>query len=326
MSLIYDALNKNTELNNNVSSKKSASQYTETNGASIVYTHKNKLFTSTNILITIVIFLSTIIIWQLLFASNSPQNSINHAELEKIVTLNKKMKAEKATLIQQNKLVQQALLDSQAQLHAEQAIMMKQKQAEEYKLQLKAKLIEKKQAQLLAEQIKKQAVLTKQQAKNKRVITPKQQPINTDKKQNNQEVSIIKTVPNTQLTTKRKKLQLIKQYLAQVKVAMHQKNKNKVTKLLTKIEHVAGKKSVVLLKLKGYWALQQGKNKQAKEYYQKLLYQQSKDIDASLNLALLDSRMGHKELAKTRLDKLLKQHPASTKIKKFRNKLLGGVN
>ncbi|MFK5986504.1 MAG: tetratricopeptide repeat protein, partial [Pseudomonadota bacterium] len=117
----------------------------------------------------------------------------------------------------------------------------------------------------------------------------------------------------------------VKRLVQQAKYAMHNNNESQVTRVLNKIEILAGKSSMVLLRLKAYWALQQSRNNTAQSFYQNILDQQPEDLEAGLNMALLDVRIGRYKNAITRLKQMKKIYPDSIQVKSFSKNLLASL-
>jgi thioredoxin-like negative regulator of GroEL len=113
----------------------------------------------------------------------------------------------------------------------------------------------------------------------------------------------------------------VKRLVAQLKNTIQNENIAQTTALLQQLEQKAGKNSIVTLRMNGYWALQQNMNQDSRQFYQQLLMQQPDDLEANMNIALLDVRLGDNDKAKNRLNKMMVLYPESSSVKQFTKSL-----
>ena len=133
-------------------------------------------------------------------------------------------------------------------------------------------------------------------------------------------VRIVKSESAT-ISNKRQHLNTVKKLVGQLKAAMKSENSPQVETLLSELENKTSSNSLVVLRMKGYYALQQGKNLQSQQFYQQLLIDKPEDLEENLNLALLDIRLGNHKQAKTRLDQMRSLYPSSISVKQFAKSL-----
>jgi hypothetical protein len=109
--------------------------------------------------------------------------------------------------------------------------------------------------------------------------------------------------------------------VAQLKVSMRGNDTAHTESLLQSLEHLAGADSVIVLRIRAYWLLQQHKNTLAQNAYQKLLTQQPDDMPANLNMALLELRAGNHKQALERVSRMALIYPDSGRVRKFKHQL-----
>ncbi|MFT4746024.1 MAG: Flp pilus assembly protein TadD [Congregibacter sp.] len=132
----------------------------------------------------------------------------------------------------------------------------------------------------------------------------------------------VTTLPPTKtLTNPRAHIQKIKYLVTQLKNTIQNENIPKTTELLQQLAQKAGKDSIVTLRMNGYWSLQQNLNQESRQFYQQLLMLQPNDLEANMNMALLDVRLGNMDNAKNRLNKMTVLYPDSNSVKQFSKSL-----
>jgi hypothetical protein len=124
-----------------------------------------------------------------------------------------------------------------------------------------------------------------------------------------------------ELNSPRDRINDVKRLVAQLKNTIQNENIAQTTALLQQLEQKAGKNSIVTLRMNGYWALQQNMNQDSRQFYQQLLMQQPDDLEANMNIALLDVRLGDNDKAKNRLNKMMVLYPESSSVKQFTKSL-----
>jgi Flp pilus assembly protein TadD len=132
----------------------------------------------------------------------------------------------------------------------------------------------------------------------------------------------VTTLPPTKsLTNPRAHIQKIKYLVTQLKNTIQNENIPKTTELLQQLAQNAGKDSIVTLRMNGYWSLQQNLNQESRQFYQQLLMLQPNDLEANMNMALLDVRLGNMDDAKNRLNKMTVLYPDSNSVKQLSKSL-----
>jgi hypothetical protein len=132
----------------------------------------------------------------------------------------------------------------------------------------------------------------------------------------------VTTLPPTKtITSPRAHLQEIKYLVTQLKNTIHNENIPKTAELLQQLAQKAGKNSIVTLRMNGYWSLQQNMNQESRQFYQQLLMLQPNDLEANMNMVLLDVRLGNMDNAKNRLNKMTVLYPDSNSVKQFSKSL-----
>ncbi len=116
-------------------------------------------------------------------------------------------------------------------------------------------------------------------------------------------------------------LREVGEIVAQLKVSMRGKDTTHTETLLQSLEHRMGADSVIVLRLRAYWLLQQQKNTLAQKAYQQLLIQQPDDMAANLNMALLELRAGNQKQASERLSRMAVVYPDSDRVREFKRQL-----
>ncbi len=123
--------------------------------------------------------------------------------------------------------------------------------------------------------------------------------------------------PAAKFRSTRNFLREIGELVAQIKVSMRGKDTARTKSLLRDLERRAGGGSVIVLRMRGYWLLQQHKNALAQKAYQQLLIQQPDDMAANLNMALLELRAGDHKQALARMTRMAAVYPDSGRVHNF---------
>jgi len=87
--------------------------------------------------------------------------------------------------------------------------------------------------------------------------------------------------------------------------------------LFSSLEKQTSSDSTILLRLRGYAMLKQDNNVEAKSLYEGLLHQHPDDLEANLNMALLEVRLGQASQAVARLHRLSSLYPESKEVAKY---------
>jgi hypothetical protein len=93
------------------------------------------------------------------------------------------------------------------------------------------------------------------------------------------------------------------------------------TELLKRLAKIKGEDNPYVLKLAAYAHIRQGNLEQARELLAMILADQPDDLDAGLNMAVVDIRAGRHENARQRLGRLLDLYPEEGKISRYLRRL-----
>jgi len=105
--------------------------------------------------------------------------------------------------------------------------------------------------------------------------------------------------------------------VGQIKSAIRSGNTEKLNGLFSSLEKQTSSDSTILLRLRGYAMLKQDNNVEAKSLYEGLLHQHPDDLEANLNMALLEVRLGQASQAVARLHRLSSLYPESKEVAKY---------
>ena len=100
----------------------------------------------------------------------------------------------------------------------------------------------------------------------------------------------------------------------QLQFAIAQNNVQEVKTGFHRLESVMGSDSLFLVKMRGYWSLKRGKLEEAGRYFNKVLSLKPQDMDAQLNMVIVEMRSNYQEAAKERLEKLVKRYPMDDRV------------
>ncbi|MBW2095139.1 MAG: tetratricopeptide repeat protein [Deltaproteobacteria bacterium] len=102
--------------------------------------------------------------------------------------------------------------------------------------------------------------------------------------------------------------------VARLQQAMRAGNGGEVKGLLERLENLKGKRSDYVMRLKAFWYLKEGKYDVARSFLQQLINKNENDLEAGINMAVLDIKTNHVEAARKRLRKMRKLHEENTVI------------
>ena len=102
--------------------------------------------------------------------------------------------------------------------------------------------------------------------------------------------------------------------VAKVQQAMRAGDERKVEDLLHTLESLKGKEDPYVMRLKAFWFLKQRKYGMARSLLEELLSNNEDDLDAGINLAILDIKTNHMEAARNRLRAMRRLHEDNTII------------
>lgn len=107
----------------------------------------------------------------------------------------------------------------------------------------------------------------------------------------------------------------------QIKSTIRSGNAEKLDVLFSSLEQQTSIDSIIVLRLRGYAMLMQNNNIEAKSVYENLLHQYPDDLEANLNMVLLEVRLGESSQAIARLYRLRSLYPDSTEVTRYLNTL-----
>jgi tetratricopeptide (TPR) repeat protein len=84
--------------------------------------------------------------------------------------------------------------------------------------------------------------------------------------------------------------------------------------LFDRLQALKGVHNPYVLKLKGYWLLQQDQFESAAGLLQKVLIQDENDLEANVNMAIAEMRLNRRQQAKARLARLREVYPDNAKL------------
>ncbi len=99
------------------------------------------------------------------------------------------------------------------------------------------------------------------------------------------------------------------------KRAMEQGNHQKVEQVLAQIRRYKGKDNSYYLKLAAFKHIHDAQYQSARQMLEQVLYNHPLDLDAGLNMAVVEIRMGKTDLARNRLEKLKLLYPTDHRAK-----------
>lgn len=108
-------------------------------------------------------------------------------------------------------------------------------------------------------------------------------------------------------------INLVKQIQSTLKTG----NQRDTERLLTKLEKLKGKNDSYLLKLRSYLYMRNGENEAAYRILKKVILGNEKDLEAGINMAIIEIRTERSREAAERLKNLAKVYPENSMIKKL---------
>jgi len=102
--------------------------------------------------------------------------------------------------------------------------------------------------------------------------------------------------------------------VARLEQAMRAENRGEVKDLLEKLEKLKGEKSDYVMRVKAFWYLKEGRYDLARSLLHQLINKNENDLEAGINMAVLDIKTNHVEAARNRLRKLRESHEDNTTI------------
>jgi hypothetical protein len=102
--------------------------------------------------------------------------------------------------------------------------------------------------------------------------------------------------------------------VARVQQAMRAGDEREVEDLLGTLESLKGKKDDYVMRLKAFWFLKQRRYSMARALLEELVSKNENDLEAGINLAILDVKTNHMEAARKRLKAMRRLHEENTVI------------
>ncbi|MBF0588529.1 MAG: tetratricopeptide repeat protein [Magnetococcales bacterium] len=96
--------------------------------------------------------------------------------------------------------------------------------------------------------------------------------------------------------------------------AIAQHDAVEVSRQFAALENLKKPDDLFLLNMRGYWAMLQGKGDEAESFLKRVLDKRSDDLEAGLNMAIIEFRRGHKKASRDRLHKLLELYPDDPRL------------
>jgi tetratricopeptide (TPR) repeat protein len=107
----------------------------------------------------------------------------------------------------------------------------------------------------------------------------------------------------------RRKPHISREIIPALNMALQQRDHSRSQQLLDRLARVRGDTDPLVLKYKGLWLLYGEHYAKAGEIFEQLLRSDPGDLEAGINLAIVDLRLGHIEQARSRLQSLARHHP-----------------
>ena len=123
-----------------------------------------------------------------------------------------------------------------------------------------------------------------------------------------------------------KKSYKICRLIEQVKKSMQEMNHRQTEVLLEQLAALKGSDSGYVLKLKSYWLLQQDDYQPAMSLLKKVLARNENDLEAGINMAILEIKTNRLQQANKRLARLQETYPEDARIAEILKKLNSNPN
>ena len=123
-----------------------------------------------------------------------------------------------------------------------------------------------------------------------------------------------------------KKSYRISRLIEQIHTSMQEMDHSKTEALLKQLASLKGPDSGYVLKLKSYWLLQQAQYKSAMSLLQKVLERNENDLEAGINMAIIEIKTDRLQQAGKRLSRLRENYPEDARIAEILNKLNSNPN
>ena len=118
----------------------------------------------------------------------------------------------------------------------------------------------------------------------------------------------------------------ISRLIEQIQKSMQEMNHRQTKTLLKQLAALKGSDSGFVLKLKSYWLMQQDNYQPAMSLLQKVLERDEDDLEAGINMAILEIKTNRLKQAKQRLARLQETYPEDARIAEILKKLTANLN
>lgn len=108
-----------------------------------------------------------------------------------------------------------------------------------------------------------------------------------------------------------------------VQEAIRQGDEEAIRTGLDELIEIRGENDRFTLKMRAYWAIQEGRLDDAEAYLHRVLDQRGDDVEAGVNLAIVEARQGRVDDARQRAFKLRQRHPNEHRVQTLLNRLGG---
>ena len=113
----------------------------------------------------------------------------------------------------------------------------------------------------------------------------------------------------------------ISRLIAEIQQSMHAADHHRTERLLMQLSRRKGHDDPYVMKLKSYWHTQQGDLNRASALLQQVLHRNPNDLEAGINMAILEIKAGRIRAADERLTRLREMYPEDTRIPELMEKL-----
>lgn len=127
--------------------------------------------------------------------------------------------------------------------------------------------------------------------------------------------------PNDILAQRNEKGAKITLLVAQLEQMIYLGKTAEAEKFLQEIENSLGKNSIYLLKMKSFFHMKQHQNEQAASFLQQVLARDENDLEAGINMAVLEIMANKREAATRRLQRLNDVYPGNFDIQRLLEKI-----
>lgn len=136
-------------------------------------------------------------------------------------------------------------------------------------------------------------------------------------------VTHIRNTQEDKVYESRIKTAKISQLVIRLQGAMIQGDDSQVKKLLPRLETLKGTNDPFVLKLKAFWRMKKGEYGKAADLLVKVLGENPNDVEAGLNMAIIEIKMGQFDKARKRLRALYERHNEDSQVLDLLRKISG---